>query len=400
MPSIPLHDPAHRAALAKDARAQIAFFRAALNATGGFDALDHAGQPIADQPQELHSTTRMVHSYALAHAWGATDCGPILDAGMTALWTRHKDHTHGGYGWSITPSGFADSTKLAYGHVFVLLAAASALCVGHDAAPRLLADIDTIIDRYFWDEENGRLREEFHADWQGFSTYRGMNANMHGTEAFLAAYEATGQAKYLERAGRILSFFTGDMAVQNHNRIPEHYTADWQVDPSYQGNPMFRPAGTTPGHALEFARLLIQHWDLSGRTDPNALPRARALVETALSDAWLPEGGLAYTVDMNGFVLVRNRYWWPVTEALGALAALMKVDPQPSDTDWYLRLWNFAQSHFIDHTHGGWFPEIGPDGSPEQQQFNGKPDIYHSLQATLFPLCTDVSNMISGLERA
>jgi sulfoquinovose isomerase len=177
----------------------------------------------------------------------------------------------------VIAHGFADDTKLAYGHVFVLLAAASALSVGHDAAPRLLADIDAVIDRHFWDDSAGRLREEYRADWQGFSTYRGMNANMHGTEAFLAAFEATGQAKYLDRAGRILDFFTGQMAAQHHNRIPEHYTESWQVDPAYHGNPMFRPAGTTPGHALEFARLLVQYWDLSGRSDATAVaarPRA------------------------------------------------------------------------------------------------------------------------------
>lgn len=393
----PLHDPAHRSALAQDAKAQIAFFRAALEDKGGFCALDHAGQRMPDQPQELHTTTRMVHSYALAQAWGAADCAPILDAGLEALWTRHRDQRHGGYGWSIARGGFADDTKLAYGHVFVLLAASSALAVGHDAAPRLLTNIDAIIDRHFWDDDAGRLREEYHAGWQPFSTYRGMNANMHGTEAFLAAFEATGRAQYLDRAGRILAFFTGQMAAQNGNRIPEHYAENWDVDPAYQGNPMFRPAGTTPGHALEFARLLVQHWDLSGRTDPLALHRARGLVETALADAWLPDGGLAYTVDGQGQVLVANRYWWPVTEALGALAALLKVDPRPSDVQWYLRLWDFAQAHFVDHDRGGWFPEIGPDGRPAQHQFTGKPDIYHSLQAMLFPLCDGVSDMFKGL---
>lgn len=393
----PLADLHHRNALAQDARAQIAFFRSALNTQGRFDVLDQSGRPLRNMPQELHTTTRMVHSYALAHAWGAKDCAPILDAGMQALWQRHRDQSNGGYGWSIITDGFADDTKLAYGHVFVLLAASSALAVGHDAAPRLLADIDSVIDRHFWDDACGRLREEYRADWQPLSTYRGMNANMHGTEAFLAAFEATGNPRYLNRAGRILAFFTDQMAARHNNRIPEHYTNRWQVDPDYAGNPMFRPAGTTPGHALEFARLLLQHWDLSGRSDPTALPRARALVDTALADAWLPDGGLAYTVDGQGKVLVDSRYWWPVTEGMGALAALLKLDPRPSDAQWYLRLWDFAQAHFIDHGQGGWFPEIGPEGQPKQDQFKGKPDIYHSLQAMLYPLCPGVSRAIAQL---
>ena len=393
-------NPSHRDALAANARAQIAFFRASLNASGGFDVLDAVGAAIPAQPQELHTTTRLVHSFALAQAWGADDCAPILDAGLNALWSWHRDGAQGGYAWSVNGPQVVDSAKLAYGHVFVLLAASSALAVGHDAAQQVFDDISAIIDRHFWDEDAGRLREEFTHDWQPFSTYRGMNANMHGTEAFLAAFEATGNPVWLDRAGRILDFFVGHMAATNQWRIPEHYTTDWQPDPDYRGNPMFRPAGTTPGHALEFARLRLQHWDLSGRTDPHAPEQARALALTALADAWLPDGGMAYTVDGQGKVLVADRYWWPVTEGLGALAALLKLTDDPVLADWYARLWDFAQARFVDHEKGGWFPEIGPDGKPCSRQFIGKPDIYHALQAMLFPLCDGVSGALAELPKA
>lgn len=397
MTDTPLADPVHRTALATDARAQITFFRQSLNDSGGFDLLDHAGAAIPGHPQELHQTTRLVHSYALAHAWGAPDCAAIIDAGMRALWERHRDTEQGGYVWALSGVEWADETKLAYGHVFVLLAASSALMIGHEDALRLFEDIEAVIERHFWDEATGRLREEYQRDWTPFSTYRGMNANMHGAEAMLAAYEATGREEFLHRAGRILDFFTARMAPANGWRIPEHYTEDWQPDPDYAGNPMFRPAGTTPGHALEFARLVLHHWDLSGRTDPTASERARALTQTALNDAWLPEGGLAYTLGPDGRPQRTDRYWWPVTEGLGALAALQKVAPRTEDADWYLRLWDFAQAHLIDHARGGWFPDIGPDNAPRQEQFIGKPDIYHALQAGLYALCPGISHHINGL---
>lgn len=385
-PATPLDDPDLRAAFAADAAAQIAFFRASLNDAGGFDPLDHAGAPIPGQPQELHATTRMIHSYALARVWGAADCDALIDAGMGALRHRHRDRDFGGYLWAVTATGIAEPRKLAYGHVFVLLAASSALVAGHDDAARLLADIEHVIERHYWDEARGLLREEFAQDWSAISEYRGMNANMHGAEALMAAYEATGREVFLHRAGRILDFFTARMAPQHGWRIPEHYRADWSIDEGYEGDPMFRPAGTTPGHALEFARLLLQHHELSEGRDPEAPARARRLVQTALGDSWLPEGGLAYTVTPAGAVLRADRYWWPVTEGLGALAALIRHDPQPQDAEWFLHLWAFAQAHFIDHGRGGWYPEIGPDGAPQSRQFTGKPDIYHSLQAMLYPL--------------
>lgn len=382
-----IDDPVHLAWLAAEARAQFAFFRCSLRPDGRFDALDLDGSPIAGVTQELHSTTRLVHSYALGQIWGEPDCAAIIDAGMAFLWAGHRDADHGGYVWSVAQDGsVADGTKLAYGHVFVLLAGASARKAGHPDADRLISDAEAVIDRHYWDDEAGLLRDEFTRDWQVFSTYRGMNANMHGVEAMLAAYEATGRAFHLERAGRILDFFIGRMAPAHGWRLPEHYHADWTVDASYRGNPMFRPAGTTPGHSFELGRLMLQHWELRGKPDDGAADRARRLIEQAMTDGWQLDGGLAYTLGLDGQVAIADRYWWPVTEAIGAYATLLRLGGTDQDEAAYRRLWTFATDHFIDHQRGGWFPELGSNGKPVGRQFHGKPDIYHSVQAALLPL--------------
>lgn len=386
-----LQDPAHLAWLAADARRQLDFFRPSLRTDGGFDVLAYDGSPLPDEPQELHTTTRLVHSYALGQASGDGGCSAIIDAGMEFLWHKHRDTKHGGYLWSVDRGVAGDPTKLAYGHVFVLLAASSAKIAGHPDADRLLGDVSEVIDRHFWDEEYGLLSDEYARDWSPFSAYRGMNANMHGVEAMLGAFEATGEMLYVDRAGRILDFFVGRIAPAYGWRIPEHYTETWQIDPDYSGNPMFRPAGTTPGHSLELGRLVVQHWDLAGRKDGGALGRARNLVAQALVDAWLPAGGIAYTLGCDGEVSIADRYWWPVTEGIGALATLMKVEPNAGDEEWYRTFWDFADASFVDHDRGGWFPEIGHDGSPVARQFRGKPDIYHALQAVLFPATKGVS---------
>ena len=163
---------------------------------------------------------------------------------------------------------------------------------------------------------------------------------------------------------------------------------------------MFQPAGTTPGHSFELGRLLVQFWDLSGRNDPSDLTKARRVIYQALEDAWDKErGGFVYTLNFDGTQRVKNRYWWPVTEAIGALATLIKVDAQPEDHEWYQRCWSFAQTYFIDET-GGWIPEIDADGKPDATQFAGKPDIYHAIQATLLPLVPGVSRLYEELGSA
>jgi sulfoquinovose isomerase len=392
-----LNDQAHRSYLIRDARRQLDFFDASLGQDGGLVTLDFAGDPLAG-PQEVITTTRLVHSYALAQIAGRPDSAGIVDRGMADLWMRHRDSQHGGYAWGVDAAGITDGLKLAYGHAFVLLAAATAKQAGHPDADRLLADVSEVIDRYFWDDTVGLMRDEFTREWQPFSTYRGMNANMHSVEAMLTAYEATGDALYLTRARRILDFFVGHMAPAENWRLPEHYTENWQIDRAYEGNPMFRPAGSTPGHSFELARLLLQMWDLSGRDGQEAPAQARQLVDRALSDAWdTARGGLIYTLAAGGGVARNARYWWPVTEAVGVLAALIKLDPQPQDEVWYRRLWAFSDTHFIDHARGGWFPELAADNSKAMDQFTGKPDIYHALQADIFPLVPNLSNCAKAL---
>ncbi|WP_374301143.1 AGE family epimerase/isomerase [Paracoccus sp. (in: a-proteobacteria)] len=311
-----LDDPAHRQFLVRDALQALRFFDASAG-DRGFVTLDVAGQPLPGDLLELHTTTRLVHSYALGQLAGRPDRAGIVDRGMDLLWRGHRDGRHGGYHWAIRGGEVADGTKLAYGHVFVMLAASTARLAGHPDADQLLADIADVLDARFWDAGAGLFRDEFTGDWQPFSTYRGMNANMHGVEALLAAHEATGEAEYLDRAGRILDFFIVGQAARNGWRIPEHYDDAWRPDQGYEGNPMFRPAGTTPGHSFEMARLLLQYWDLAGRQGSDAPRQARLLVETALADAWDQRGGLAYTLDFDGrggagrpLLVARDRGHW------------------------------------------------------------------------------------------
>lgn len=398
-PSDILSDGTHRAFLKADSQAQLAFFDRSLRAEGGFYVLDFKGEPLPTAVQELHTTTRLVHSYALGHIAGRPGCDQLVDHGLAYLRSHHRDAEHGGYLWALDGDEVHDARKLAYGHVFVLLAAASAHMAAHPDGMALLDDVDHILDAHFWEEERGLFCDEWNRDWTPFSTYRGMNANMHGVEALLAAFEATGREKFLTRAGRILDFFIGRIAPAENWHLPEHYTADWQIDRAYSENPMFRPAGTTPGHSFELARLLLQYNELSPAPSAQRVETARTLAYQAAEDAWdSQKGGFVYTLNFDGSPAIRDRYWWPVTEAIGVMAALLKTDPRPQDAVWYEKLWAFAQAHFIDQELGGWFPEIDANGTPSATQFAGKPDIYHSVQATLFPLTAHVSGSYQDLK--
>ena len=228
----------------------------------------------------------MVHGFAIAHLLGRPGAADIVDHGVKAIRERHRDAKHGGYFWSFDDDGPRERDKLAYGHAFVLLAAASAKCVGHPDADALLADVAEILETRFWDKAHGASAEEFHEDWTAFSDYRGQNANMHLTEALMAAYEATGDAGFLAKAESIADLILRRSAAACDWRVPEHYRADWTVDRDYKGSDMFRPYGVTPGHSLEWTRLALQLWALGGRRLAWLPDAARGLFARATAEGW------------------------------------------------------------------------------------------------------------------
>ena len=403
LPKSWLDDPNHRRWLRREADLLFAFFEIdSLDPAGGFFALDGSGRAIpTERERPVHATTRMVHCYAIGHLLGRPGAADLVDHGMQALLNRHRDPKHGGYFTSFDADGPRDTAKLAYGHAFVLLAGASAKLAGHPDATKLIADISEIIEKRFWEEKQGVSAEEYLSDWASFSAYRGQNSNMHLTEALMAAFEATGERAYLAKAERIADFFLQRMAASHHWRVPEHYRADWTVDRAYKGSDVFRPAGTTPGHSLEWARLALQLWALGGKRLDWLPDAAKALFAEAAKSGWDATGGFYYTLDWNGAPLIRDRLWWPCCEGIGAAAFLRRFEEGDGLYEsWYRRIWDFAARRLIDRRAGGWRPQLGDDLKEKNGYFVGKPDIYHALQACLIPLYPTNASLARGVVEA
>ena len=170
-------------------------------------------------------------------------------------------------------------------------------------------------------------------EFKVLSDYRGLNANMHTVEALLAASDALKDETYRIRAGRIISRVMG-WAEANNYRIPEHYREDWIPDLDMnieKPDDPFKPFGATPGHGIEWARLITE-WSLSsGETkealDSDTIKAACKLYERAVTDAWNADGapGLVYTTDWNGSPVVHDRMHWTLAEAINASAVLYNV---------------------------------------------------------------------------
>ncbi|GIG54026.1 AGE family epimerase/isomerase [Demequina activiva] len=389
-----LTTPAHHRWLESETDRLLSFGAASRDPRGGFGWLDESGALDQSHDVELWITCRMTHSYALAAMMGRPGASSLVDHGIDALRGRLHDDQHGGWFAAVDPDGPTKDVKEAYGHAFVILAASSAVAAGRPGASDLLEEALEVHGQRFWDDEAGMSREAFGRDWSEIEDYRGINANMHTVEAYMAAADVTGDKSLLRRALRITERAVHGYARANDWRLPEHFDAQWQPLMSYnEDEPAhpFRPFGATIGHLLEWSRLTLQ---LAASVQQSGLARpewmmddAKELYATAVREGWNVDGavGFVYTVDWDGRPVVRERMHWVTAEAIGAAAALWQATKLPTYAEDYRRWWEFAGEHHLDHEGGSWWHELGTDNAVSRTVWEGKADIYHALQATLIP---------------
>ena len=302
------------------------FGRGSRLAGGGFARQGDDGAP-QDGALELWVTCRMTHVHALGHLMGRPGCGALADHGVAAITTLFADAEHGGWFSQVGRDGAPLTTaKEAYPHAFVVLASSSATAAGRPGAAELLASALDVSERHFWDEEQGMAVEEWDRTFTTRDGYRGVNANMHTVEAYLAAADVTGQRVWLDRAVRILERVVHGWAREWSWRLPEHFDATWTAVPDYNRDrpaDPFRPFGATIGHWFEWARLTLHAraaLEVLG-DEPAAwmLEDPQGLFDAAVREGWAVDGsaGFVYTVDFEGRPVVRERMHWVAAEAIG-----------------------------------------------------------------------------------
>jgi mannose/cellobiose epimerase-like protein (N-acyl-D-glucosamine 2-epimerase family) len=376
----------------------LAFYEpVSLDSSGGFFHFFKDDGTVYDRrTRHLVSSTRFVFNHAIAYR----RFGRPEDLAATRHGLAFVQHAHarpgGGYAWQIdwhdARAIVQDDTNHCYGLAFVLLAHAHALMAGIGEARAGLAQTCELMEQRFWEPQHALYADEASADWH-VKPYRGQNANMHACEAMLAAFEATQDARYLDRALTLAESITGRQAALADGLVWEHYREDWSVDWDYNRGDksnIFRPWGFQTGHLTEWAKLLLQlerALVASGREAEWIVPRARHFFDTAMLRGWDPvNDGLVYGFGPDGTVCDGDKYFWVQAESFAAAALLAVRTGDDAYWNWYDRIWAYSWAHFVDHRHGAWYRILTPDNRKlsDEKSPAGKTD-YHTMGA-----CYDV----------
>jgi mannose/cellobiose epimerase-like protein (N-acyl-D-glucosamine 2-epimerase family) len=385
-----------------------------VDPSGGFYQFFKDDGTVYDpRTRHLVSSTRYVFTQAMASRHlGRPEW---LQTARHALDFVARVHAqpNGGFAWVLDwnegRATVTDATNHCYGLAFVLLAHAHALMAGIANAAEGLERCWQLMESRFWEPTHSLYADEATPEWR-VSSYRGQNANMHACEATMAAWRATKDRKYLDRAVTLAESVTGRQAAKSSQlpgAIPEcaslvweHFAQGWAIDPDYNRGDrtnIFRPWGFQTGHQTEWAKLLLQLDRLCAEAglapDPARLARARLFFDAAMKFGWdHAHGGLVYGFAPDATLYDGDKYHWVQAESLAAAAWIAAALERAGDAQaagywaWYDRIWGYAWEHFVDHEYGAWFRILAPDNAKvtDEKSPAGKVD-YHDMGA-----CYDV----------
>jgi len=371
--------------LEQHAKSILAFYEDRVVAPDGFyQCFKDNGDVYDAKTRHLVSSTRFIFNYATAfRLYGTSHYKDWAEHGLDHLLKIHQQ-ANGNFAWVLTGKSVADGSAMAYGHAFVLLCAASCVQAGIKEAEPLIEQTWTFTERYFWDEAHNAYADERDATLAILDPYRGQNANMHMCEALIAAWQATKNDRYLDRAVSLANRFCFELSQQSNGLIWEHYNTSWSVDLKYnidKPDDLFKPWGFQPGHQVEWCKLLMQINE--ARPDSRLVDKAAELFDSALQKGWDKEhGGLVYGFAPDGQFSDSHKYFWVHAEAFAAAWRLFKVTGDEKYVQHYNDIWKWSWMYLIDHEYGAWYRIRNRDGTAfdDLKSPPGKTD-YHTLGA-------------------
>ena len=379
--------------------------------SNGFGWISNTGGIREEMGTHLWITARMVHTYAAAAVLGRPGARSLAAHGIECLTNGIlRDRVNGGWFASVANEGdqVVDRKKEAYAHMFVALGAASATAAGIPGARELLDLAIDVVNTHFWSDTENMCLDNWDEAFTECDDYRGGNANMHAVEAFLILHDVTHDDVWLDRSISIASLLIHKVARSNHYRVNEHFDQQWNPMLDYNKDApgdRFRAFGGTPGHWVEWGRLLVQlraTMLAEGKTPPVWLVEdAEGLFNSAVRDAWSTDGGpgFVYSVDWEGKPVIRSRIRWVIVEAIGSAYALHQVTGDAKYASYYQEFWDYCRDYLIDYETGSWWQELNEKNEVSSLVWNGKQDIYHLLHCLLIPRLPLTPGLVPALTK-
>jgi mannose/cellobiose epimerase-like protein (N-acyl-D-glucosamine 2-epimerase family) len=318
-------------------------------ATGGFiDRLHQDGRADRLAPRRVFVQARQIYCFAKAAEIGWYPQGrEIALRGLEHLLSKAKSPDgRPGFVHRLSHDGSVlDPRRDTYDHAFVLLALSSVYALQRDAQVR--AEIDALcayLDSALRSPHGGFL------EGSPASMPRRQNPQMHLFEAMIAAFDATHDTVFQNRAGDFFALFLANLYDKQKQVLGEYFEDDWS---------RIEPVSVEPGHQAEWV------WLLKGFERITGCPTARFRGELLASALRYRDEATGCLVDEGtaaGEIKRHSRRLWPQTEIAKAWIAQAEAGEVGAADQARVAL-SCLERHYLSHpVMGGWYDQFDREG--------------------------------------
>ncbi len=272
-----------------------------------YERLTPEGVPDLESSTRVRVQARQAFFFAAAYYRGWCPQGKEVAKNLLAFVQQNAAHPTAAAGYThLLDKHFkvVDTKQDLYDHAFFLLA--NAWCYRAFKENAYLQEADKLIahlDAAFGSAVGGWIEGDYPY------ACRRQNPHMHLFEAFLALFDATGDAKYLARVGELFALFQSHFFDAEKGVLFEFFDEEWTRLPNAKGDTV------EPGHMMEWVWLLDWYHRRSGRPVAQYTDKlyARGL-EIGMDKSGLLFDAVSYT----GEVIDPNKRCWGITELIKA----------------------------------------------------------------------------------
>jgi mannose/cellobiose epimerase-like protein (N-acyl-D-glucosamine 2-epimerase family) len=315
---------------------------------GGFvEQLDIEGRADYEAARRVRVQARQIYCFAKAAQMGWYPEGrDIAMKGLDYLLAKARSPDgRPGFVHLLGPDGSAiDSVRDTYDHAFVLLALAAVYQLTKDA--QVHHEIVSL---------SGFLESDLRSPHGGFlegvpaTLPRRQNPQMHLFEAMIAAFDATGDLAYRNRAGDLFGLFVANLYDPRRQVLGEYFEEDWS---------RIEPVCVEPGHQAEWVWLLRGFERITGC--PTGRHRA-GLLASALRYRDDVTGCLFDEGNADGGIRKFTRRLWPQTEIAKAWLAQAEAGEQGAADQAREALVRMYRHYLCHPVLGGWYDQFDRD---------------------------------------
>jgi mannose/cellobiose epimerase-like protein (N-acyl-D-glucosamine 2-epimerase family) len=319
-------------------------------AAGGFiDRLHQDGRADRLAPRRVFVQARQIYCFAKAAEIGWYPQGrEIALQGLEHLLTKAKSPDgRPGFVHTLAHDGSVlDPRRDTYDHAFVLLALSSVYALGRDAQVR--SEIDALCS--YLDSQLRSPHGGFLEGWPA-SMPRRQNPQMHLFEAMIAAFDATHDTVFQNRAGDFFALFLANLYDKQKKVLGEYFEDDWS---------RIEPVSVEPGHQAEWV------WLLKGFERITGCPTGRFRAELLASALRYRDEATGCLIDEGtaaGEIKRHSRRCWPQTEIAKAWIAQAEAGEAGAADEARAAL-SRLQRHYLRHpVAGGWYDQFDREGN-------------------------------------